>query len=119
MTGTVVEVGCGNGLNFDHYPSTVERVLAVEPEPTLRRLAADAAVAAPVPLRVVPGRAERLPADDQSADAVVFCLVMCSLPEWAHALAEVRRVLRPGGVVRFLEHCVSDDPRLRLGHARR
>ncbi|WP_152648482.1 class I SAM-dependent methyltransferase, partial [Streptacidiphilus anmyonensis] len=74
LSGEVVEIGAGNGLNFAHYPREVTRVLAVEPEPDLRALAEETARAAPVPVTVVAGRAERGPADEASFDAAVVCL---------------------------------------------
>ena len=114
MTGEVVEVGAGNGKNFIHYPDRVTNVIAVEPEPYLRSLAADAAATAPIPVRVTPGTAEHLPLPDNSVDAAVLCLVMCSLPDPPVALAEIRRVLRPGGMLRFLEHTIADTPGLRM-----
>lgn len=113
LRGTVVEVGAGNGMNFSHYASGVAQVDAVEPEPYLRGRAERAAAAAGVPVRVHAGRAEALPLPDGSADAAVLCLVLCSFPDPTTALAEVRRVLRPGGELRFLEHTVSDAPGLR------
>jgi ubiquinone/menaquinone biosynthesis C-methylase UbiE len=111
VAGRVIEVGAGNGLNFDHYPAAVAEVVAVEPEPYLRARAAEAAERAPVPVRVVDGVADRLPADDASFDVAVASLVLCSVPDQAAALAEIRRVLRPGGELRFYEHVVSDRPR--------
>jgi ubiquinone/menaquinone biosynthesis C-methylase UbiE len=113
LSGTVVEVGAGNGLNLAHYPPAVTRVHAVEPEPYLRSLAEEAAVHAPVPVTVHAARAEHLPLADDSVDAAVLCLVVCSLDDRPAALAEVRRVLRPGGTVRFLEHTVADTRGLR------
>lgn len=113
LAGVVVEVGCGNGLTFAHYPPTVTRVVAVEPEPRLRAAAERAAPAAPVEVEVVAGTAEELPLPDASADAAVLSLVLCSIGDRARALAELRRVLRPGGEVRFLEHTRAADPRLR------
>jgi len=110
LTGRVVEVGAGNGLNFRHYPDGVEEVLAVEPEPYLRARAAERVADARVPVRVVEGDAERLPLGDGEADAVVFSLVLCSVPDQARALAEARRVLRPGGELRVYEHVVSHRP---------
>jgi ubiquinone/menaquinone biosynthesis C-methylase UbiE len=104
LTGRVVEVGAGNGLNFAHYPPGVTHVLAVEPEPRLRALAEEAAERAPVPVEVVAGTADRLPAADASCDAAVASLVLCTVPDVGAALAEARRVLRPGGQLRFLEH---------------
>jgi ubiquinone/menaquinone biosynthesis C-methylase UbiE len=107
LAGRVIEVGAGNGLNFGHYPPAVTEVVAVEPEDRLRATAARAASGAPVPVTVVTGHADELPADDASFDAVVVSLVLCSVPDPATALAEVRRVLRPGGQLRFYEHVRS------------
>ena len=114
LTGDVVEIGAGNGQNFRHYPAGVRSVVAVEPEPHLRGLAVQAARAATLPVSVRAGRAESLPLPEASADAAVLCLVMCSLPDRVAALAELRRVLRPGGVVRFLEHTRADTAGLAL-----
>ena len=112
LAGEVVEVGAGDGLNFPHYPPAVTHVLAVEPEPHLRGLAREAASHAPVPVEVVDGLAERLPCTDGSADAVVVSLVLCSVADQTAALREIRRVLKPGGRLRFLEHVRADTPGL-------
>jgi ubiquinone/menaquinone biosynthesis C-methylase UbiE len=110
LSGRVIEVGAGNGLMFAHYPSTVTGVLAVEPEPRLRAAAETAARSAPVPIRVVDGLADALPAGDGDFDAAVAALVLCTVPAQETALAELRRVLRPGGRLRFLEHVVAEQP---------
>lgn len=110
LSGEVLEVGAGNGLNFAHYPPHVTRVLAVEPEPRLRALAEDAARHATVPVEVVDGLAERLPAPDASVDAAVACLALCSVSDQASALAELYRVLRPGGQLVFFEHVRATSP---------
>lgn len=112
LAGRVIEVGAGNGLNFAHYPATVTEVLAVEPEPYLRRLAAEAAAGVPVQVSVAPGHADRLPAEDASFDAGVASLVLCSVPDPERALAELFRVLRPGGELRFYEHIRAEEPKL-------
>ena len=107
LTGRVIEVGAGNGLNFAHYPKTVSEVVAVEPDATLRALAESAAGSAPVPITVVAGVADSLPVGDRSCDAAVASLVLCSVPNQARALAEIRRVLKPGGELRFYEHVIA------------
>jgi SAM-dependent methyltransferase len=114
LTGTVVEVGAGPGLNFPLYPPTVTDVIAIEPEPTLRAVAADAASSAPVPVRVIGGVASDLPLEDAGADAAVASLVLCSVPDQRVALAELRRILRPGGELRFYEHVIPDSQPKRL-----
>ncbi|MGY1456235.1 class I SAM-dependent methyltransferase [Streptomyces sp. SS8] len=108
LSGRVVEVGAGSGLNFGRYPAAVREVVAVEPEPLLRRAARDAAVRAAVPVRVVPGVAEELPLDSGAFDAAVVSLVLCSVRDPDRALAEIRRVLRPGGRLCFYEHVRAD-----------
>ena len=113
LRGRVVEVGCGPGNNLAYYPAEVEQVLAVEPEAYLRGKAQHAARTAPVPVEVVAGSAEALPVEDGWADAVVFSLVLCSVPDPAVALAEATRVLKPGGLLCIYEHVVSADPKRR------
>jgi ubiquinone/menaquinone biosynthesis C-methylase UbiE len=110
LSGRVIEVGAGHGLNFAYYPRTVTEVLAVEPEPHLRELAQGAAERAPIPVTIVAGTAEALPADDHSLDAAVASLVLCSVADQRVALGEVSRVLRPGGELRFYEHVISRRP---------
>jgi ubiquinone/menaquinone biosynthesis C-methylase UbiE len=111
LTGRVMELGAGNGLNFAHYPDTVTEVVAVEPEDYLRRRAEQAATSAAVPVRVVDAVADDLRFGDETFDAAVAALVLCSVPDQASALAELRRVLRPGGELRFYEHVRPHNPR--------
>jgi ubiquinone/menaquinone biosynthesis C-methylase UbiE len=113
LAGRVAEVGAGSGLNFAHYPPAVTEVVAIEPEPTLREAAQRAAAAAPVAVKVVAGAAEALPLADGEVDAAVASLVLCSVPDQLRALAEIRRVLRAGGELRFYEHVVAERQPLR------
>jgi ubiquinone/menaquinone biosynthesis C-methylase UbiE len=109
--GRVIEIGAGLGSNFVHYPAEVEQVVAVEPEARLRAVAQQAAAKTAVPVEVRAGRAEELPADDDSFDVAVFSLVLCTITDVPAALAEARRVLKPGGELRFYEHVRSGRPR--------
>lgn len=113
LSGRVIEIGAGNGLNFTHYPAEVSHVLAVEPEPHLRDLATRQAEQASVPVEVVDGLADDLPAADASFDSAVASLVLCSVPDQRSALREARRVIKPGGRLRFFEHVQGDSASLR------
>ena len=115
VRGQVVEVGPGNGINFAHYPPDVAEFIAVEPEPYLRAQAQDVAATAPIPIRVVDGLADALGLATGSADAIVISGVLCSVPDQLAALAEFRRVLRPGGELRFYEHARAAIEGLRNG----
>ncbi|MGP4030875.1 class I SAM-dependent methyltransferase [Pseudarthrobacter sp. 1C304] len=106
--GAVVEIGAGYGATFLLYPAAVTRVLALEPDPTLRELARAAAREATVPVTVEDGVAESLPAADASVDVVVSSLVLCSVADQRAVLKEVVRVLRPGGQLLFYEHVRSE-----------
>jgi SAM-dependent methyltransferase len=113
LTGRVIEIGADNGLNFSHYPASVTEVVATEPERHLRALAERTAPGAPVPVTVVDALAENLPWPDGAFDAAVASLVLCSVENVQAALAELRRVLRPGGELRFFEHVASPRPTAR------
>lgn len=112
LTGRVVEVGAGNALNLHHLPRDVTHVVAVEPEPYLRERAAATAADSSFQVVVIGGEASRLPLADASADAAITSLVLCSVPDQRAALAELFRVVRPGGELRFLEHVVAATPGL-------
>ena len=112
LSGRVVEIGPGSGVSFAYYPPAVRELVAVEPEPHLRGLAEEAARTAPVATTVVDGRAEDLPIEGGSFDAAVVAGVLCSVPEPGRALAEIARVLKPDGELRFYEHVLARDRRL-------
>ncbi|MFF3966537.1 class I SAM-dependent methyltransferase [Streptomyces griseorubiginosus] len=114
LSGRVIEIGAGNGLNFAHYPGTVSEVVAIEPERRLRQSAVESALRSEVPVDVVPGTAEALPVKSEAFDAVVVSLVLCSVRDVPRALSEARRVLRPGGTVRFFEHGKGGGPGMRF-----
>jgi ubiquinone/menaquinone biosynthesis C-methylase UbiE len=113
LVGQIAEIGAGNGLNFAHYPASVRLVHAFEPDPYLRALAVRGAETAPVPVTVADAVAEELPLEDASVDAAVVSLVLCSVKDPGRAIAELHRVVRPGGELRFNEHVASDRPLLR------
>ena len=109
--GDVLEVGAGTGFNFPYYRSAT-RVVAIEPDDAMRRRAERRAPAATVPIEVRKGDAHTLDFPDGSFDVVIFCLVLCTIPDPARALAEARRVLKPGGEIHFYEHVRATEPAL-------
>jgi ubiquinone/menaquinone biosynthesis C-methylase UbiE len=110
LSGRVIEIGAGTGANFSHYPTTVSEVIAVEPERYLRERAHLAATRAGVAVSVVDGVGDRLPGEAQSFDAGVAVLVLCTVPDQQAVLAELFRVIRPAGELRFYEHVIADTP---------
>lgn len=109
LDGEVLEIGFGSGLNIPHYPATLTRVWAVDPAAVGRRLAAKRAAASAVPIEYIGLDAQRLPVDDASADHVLSTWTLCTIPDPMVALAELIRVLRPGGAFHFVEHGRSPD----------
>lgn len=111
-SGEVLEVGFGTGLNLRHYPAGVTRLHALDPADALPERVAARVAAAPFPVVRHHLRADgRLPFDDASLDCVAMTFTLCTIPDPAVALAEIRRVLRPGAPLLFLEHGRSDSPR--------
>ncbi|WP_181870960.1 class I SAM-dependent methyltransferase [Sphaerisporangium album] len=110
LAGRVLEIGAGDGVKITCYPDTVDEIILVDTDPFLRAAAEAVAARAPVAVRVLDGVPERLPMADSSCDAVVCSLVLCQVPSPAATLAEIRRILRPGGSLRFCEHQRSASP---------
>jgi ubiquinone/menaquinone biosynthesis C-methylase UbiE len=112
LSGRVLEIGFGSGLNVGAYPATVTSVDAVEPADLAWRLSAERRRRSPVPVERVGLDGERLTAGDATYDAVLSTFTLCTIPDVQAALAEVRRVLRPGGTLHVLEHGLAPDRRV-------
>jgi len=108
--GRVLEVGIGSGLNLPFYGSAVTEIIGLEPSQSLIELASQRAKAGDKPISFLTASAEAIPLDMGSVDAVVTTWTMCSIPDARAALAEMRRVLRPGGDLLFVEHGRAPDP---------
>ncbi len=107
LHGDVLEIGAGTGRMFRRYAPD-NRVTAIEPDAAFRERSAAPVATAPARITVIDGAAEKLPMPDASFDAIVVCLVLCSVGSVPAVLAELRRVLRPGGELRLVEHVRSD-----------
>jgi len=114
LAGTGLEIGFGSGLSLPHYPSGpggVTRLSVLDPSPGMLRRARSRLAAAPFPVDVLPFHPDRpYPLADGSVDWVLSELTLCTVPDVAAVLAEVRRVLRPGGRYRFFEHGAAEEP---------
>jgi ubiquinone/menaquinone biosynthesis C-methylase UbiE len=112
VTGAVLEVGFGTGLNLPHYPPAVTKVVGVDPSETSARLARKRIAAASFPVEIVGLSAERIPVANASFESVVSTFTLCTIPDVAGALLEMRRALRPGGRLHFVEHGRAHDHRV-------
>jgi ubiquinone/menaquinone biosynthesis C-methylase UbiE len=110
--GATLEIGAGTGLNLEHYPEAVTRLVLAEPDEHMRRRLARRVSEVRPSTEIVAAGVEGLPFPDESFDTVVVTFVLCSVPQQEAALAEVTRVLKPGGRLLFLEHVRSDDEKL-------
>ena len=109
LTGEVVEIGFGTGLNLPHLPAAVTRLYAVDPMERGRLKAAERVAVSPVAVDFVGLDGQSLPLADESVDAALSTWTLCSVPDQLAAVRELRRVLRPGGTLHFAEHGLSPD----------
>jgi ubiquinone/menaquinone biosynthesis C-methylase UbiE len=110
LSGVVLEIGFGSGLNVPHYPLAVTRVLAVDPSERARHIARKRLSDARCVIEPIGLDAQRIRADTASADAALSTFTLCTIPDAERAMAEVRRILKPGGRFFFLEHGIAPDP---------
>lgn len=108
-TGRVLEVGVGSGLNLPYYTGDVKEIIGIDPHETLNRMAEQNRHKAPAPVSLIRGSAEDMPFDDRGFDTVVTTWTLCSIPDGMKALGEMRRVLKPGGQLVFIEHGHAPD----------
>ena len=118
VRGDILEIGFGTGLNLPHYPTTVRGIVALDASSGMSKLARERIAASPIAVdhHVLDG--ERLPFGDNTFDSVVSTFTLCSIGNVRQALAEFRRVLKPGGHFRFVEHGLSDDPQVQTWQRR-
>jgi len=112
LDGQLLEIGFGSGTNVPHYPAAVTRVLAVEPSATAWKMAAARIGAASMPIEQIGLDGQSIPLEDASCDTALCTFSLCTIPDPGAALAEVRRVLRPGGRFHILEHGLAPDARV-------
>ena len=108
--GNVLELGFGTGLNLPYFPATVKRLTVVDPEDLMPKRVAQRIAAAHFPVERAKLSAEHLPFEDNKFDCAVSTFTLCTIPDATAALREVRRVLKPGGSLLFLEHGLSEEP---------
>lgn len=113
LRGVVVEPGFGSGLNIAHYPDAVTRVYAIDPALVGRKLAAKRIEGSPVEFEFVGLDGQRLPLESDLCDGALMTFTLCTIPDPGAALGELRRVLKPGGTLHFLEHGAAPEPRVR------
>lgn len=111
--GRVLEVGCGSGLNLPYYKANVKELWAIDPNPTLMSMACRRAIDLPFTVEFLECTAETIPMDDRSFDTVVTTWTLCSVSDVAAALREMRRMLKPDGLLLFAEHGAAPDRAVR------
>ncbi|MEJ2376758.1 MAG: class I SAM-dependent methyltransferase [Pseudolabrys sp.] len=111
--GRVLEIGVGSGLNLKLYKPAAREIIALEPDPALLRMTAAKAGEAARPVRCLEASAEQIPLEDRSTDTVVTTWTLCSIPDGMRALQDMRRVLKPGGKLLFVEHGLAPEQSVR------
>jgi ubiquinone/menaquinone biosynthesis C-methylase UbiE len=111
--GRVLEIGIGSGLNLPHYSPSIEEIVGLEPSSRLLAMAQRSADSYKIPVTVIAGRAEAIPANSQSFDTVVTTWTLCSIPDAIEALKEMRRVLKSAGQLLFVEHGLAPEDNIR------
>ena len=112
VKGVVLEIGFGTGLNLPHYPSTVTKIVGVDPSATSAKLARKRIAASPVPVETIGLSAENLPVPDASFESIVSTFTLCTIPDASGALLEMQRALAPGGRFYFVEHGLAEEPKV-------
>ena len=112
VSGDIFEIGFGTGLNLPHYPATVKRITTVDPNPGAHKLAERRIAQSAIEVVHLPLSGEHLDIPDESFNTVVCTFTLCSIPNVDAATSEMRRILRTGGRMFFIEHGLSDDPRI-------
>lgn len=112
VSGNVFEIGFGTGLNLPHYPASVKRITTVDPNPGAHKLAARRIAQSSIDVVHIPRSGEHLDLPDESFNSVVCTFTLCSIPDVDAAVSEMRRILRTGGRMFFIEHGLSDEPRI-------
>jgi len=113
IEGVVVEPGFGSGLNIEHMPETVTKVYAIDPAVVGQNLAAGRVVASPISVEYVGLDGQTIPLEANSCDAGVLTFTLCTIPDYRAALSELRRVIKPGGTLHFVEHGAAPDTRVK------
>lgn len=114
VSGEILEIGFGTGLNLPHYPEAVSKITTIDPNPGMKKLAASRINQSQITVDYKVLNGESLPMADQSFDSVVCTWTLCSIPLVEQAIAEVHRLLKPGGKFFFIEHGLSEDPGIQI-----
>ncbi|MBF0565435.1 MAG: class I SAM-dependent methyltransferase [Nitrospirae bacterium] len=114
LKGSILEIGFGSGLNLPYYPPDVEKVYALDPSKVAIKLAVKRFWVSHFPVEFIGVSGEEIPMQDNSVDAVVTAWTLCTIPNPDKALKEMKRVLKPGGTYRFIEHGLADDTKVAM-----